>query len=370
MIRKVDTSGIISTIAGNFSQQNSGDGGPAREASIGIPSAVAADGDGNLYIVDPDFSVIRKVNPAGIISTLAGTGVGGFTGNGGLADTSELNGSYGLVLDPSGNVYVADYLNNAVRVITASSEPVAAAPTFSPAPGTYPSGEPIYLYDSTPGATIHYTLDDSAPLASSPGYGGPILIEDPTLLIRAIAIAPGYINSPMTAATYMSPHPPAARPTFSPAPGKYLGSVTVTISDTTPKSSIHFTLDGTTPLSSSPVYTGPITLTASTNVKAIATAPGYWKSAVVLAQYSVVPQTPTPAISPAPGLYKVGQMITITDAIPTATIRYTTDGSIPTPTSNWYHGPFTLTGSETIKAIAISTGRASSAVASATYSIQ
>jgi hypothetical protein len=164
--------------------------------------------------------------------------------------------------------------------------------------------------------------------------------------------------------------PTASTPTFSPAPGRYIGSVTVTLSDTTPNAEIHYTLDGSTPLSSSPVYTGPITLTSGTQVKAIATASGYWKSADVLGQYSVIPQAPTPVISPAPGSYPAGQAINLSDSLPSATIRYTTDGSTPTTKSNWYHGPIKLTGSETIQAIAIATGEVQSAVASSVYTTQ
>jgi hypothetical protein len=159
----------------------------------------------------------------------------------------------------------------------------------------------------------------------------------------------------------------ATVPTISPAPGQYTGSVTVTINDATSKSEIHYTLDGSTPLSSSPDYKGPITLTSSTTVKAIATAGGYWKSADVAVQFSVVPQTPTPMISPTPGSYPHGQPITITDADKTATLRYTTDGSTPTTKSTLYSKPILLNGTVTIKAIAIATGVAASEVATATY---
>lgn len=79
--------------------------------------------------------------------------------------------------------------------------------------------------------------------------------------------------------------------------------------------------------------------------------------------------TPTPELRPAPGSYAKGQKITITDADAIATIRYTTDGSTPTDKSDWYHVPIVLTGSETIKAIAISTGDAASVVASSSYTV-
>jgi hypothetical protein len=156
-------------------------------------------------------------------------------------------------------------------------------------------------------------------------------------------------------------------PIFSPAPGTYGGSVVVKLSDINPSATIHYTLDGTAPNGASPLYTNPITFQAGyTLINAIAIAGGN-SSDVSHASYSVVPLTPTPVFSQPSGSYPVGQPITITDAIPTATIRYTTDGSIPTTHSSYYHEPIVLTGSETINAIAISTYDETSEVASATY---
>ena len=156
---------------------------------------------------------------------------------------------------------------------------------------------------------------------------------------------------------------------FSPPPGKFNGMVTVSMSDINPNATIHYTLDGSDPTPSSPVYGRPITVTASTLFKAIGTSSQFPPSPFVQSFYTVVMQTPTPVISPAPGSYSLGQPITITDADSTATIRYTTDGSTPTTTSNWYHEPILLTGSETIQSIAISTGRATSNVTSASYTV-
>jgi Chitobiase/beta-hexosaminidase C-terminal domain/Beta-propeller repeat len=161
----------------------------------------------------------------------------------------------------------------------------------------------------------------------------------------------------------------AAAPTFSPLPGKYVGSVSVKLSDATPGTAIYYTLDGGDPDSASQLYTGPITLTDYTTLRAIAVDSNYLPSAVAEASYSLIVQTPAPIISPATGSYPVGQTIKITDADAGATIRYTTDGSNPTTQSNWYHGPIQLTGSETIRAIAISTGDATSEVSASVYTV-
>jgi hypothetical protein len=108
-------------------------------------------------------------------------------------------------------------------------------------------------------------------------------------------------------------------------------------------------------------------VTKYTVIRAIATAPNFWTSAVAQAGYSITPQAPTPVISPASGACSAGQMITITDSDAHATIRYTVDGSTPNPHSTLYTHPFPMTCNETVEAIAIDCNVAASAVAIATY---
>ena len=158
-------------------------------------------------------------------------------------------------------------------------------------------------------------------------------------------------------------------PEFSPPPGKYPGSITVMMTDATPGAAIHYTLNGPNPTLTSPLYTEPIILPTYTVVRAIAFSSDLPPSPISAGAFSPIAQTPTPVISPASGSYSAGQLLTITDAITTATIRYTIDGSTPTAKSIWYNKPFALTQSETIRVIAISTGKASSEVASATYTV-
>jgi tetratricopeptide (TPR) repeat protein/sugar lactone lactonase YvrE len=107
----------ITTIAGNGFPAFAGDGGPAVNASLNKPCAVAVDGEGQLYIADYRNNRIRKVSRDGVISTLAGTGAAGYSGDGGTATEAQLNGPYGVAVDRNGNVYVADQRNNRVREI-------------------------------------------------------------------------------------------------------------------------------------------------------------------------------------------------------------------------------------------------------------
>jgi sugar lactone lactonase YvrE len=117
-IRKVDTTGIISTVAGNGIQGFSGDGGNAVAAELSAPHGIVFDAAGNLYIADQSNMLIRKVNTAGTINTIAGNGTQGYNGDGGSATAAEFNIPMGLVLDAAGSLYIADYTNNCIRQVS------------------------------------------------------------------------------------------------------------------------------------------------------------------------------------------------------------------------------------------------------------
>jgi len=118
-IRKVNTSGIISTFAGNGATGYEGDGGPASDTSLYYPAGVGVDGAGDILIGDQDNYRVRLVDGEGVIHTIAGDGLNGFRGNDVLATTAELYSPFGVHVDLAGNIYVADYNNWLVRKITA-----------------------------------------------------------------------------------------------------------------------------------------------------------------------------------------------------------------------------------------------------------
>ena len=120
VIRKVSTNGTISTVAGNGTQGYSGDGGPATSAQLNNPTGVAADGSGNIYIADAVNNVIRKVSTNGNISTVAGNGTASYSGDGGAATSAQLWDPEGVAVDGSGNIYIADYDNNRIRKVNTS----------------------------------------------------------------------------------------------------------------------------------------------------------------------------------------------------------------------------------------------------------
>ena len=115
-IRKV-SDGTITTVAGDGNEDFSGDGGPATSASLDNPMGVAVDSAGNLYIADTYNNRIRKVT-AGTITTVAGSGNFGLPGDGGPATSASIVFPYGVTVDSSGNLYVADYINSRIRKVT------------------------------------------------------------------------------------------------------------------------------------------------------------------------------------------------------------------------------------------------------------
>jgi len=119
-IRKVDTSGIIATVAGNGIEGHSGDGGAATSAALNTPIGVAVDAIGNLYIADAFNNRIRKVNAAGVITTVAGNGDARFSGDHAAATSASLSAPFGVAVDKSGNIYIADTSNQRIRKVDTS----------------------------------------------------------------------------------------------------------------------------------------------------------------------------------------------------------------------------------------------------------
>lgn len=184
--------------------------------------------------------------------------------------------------------------------------PSPPAPTFSIAAGSFPSAQTVAISDASIYARIYYTTDGSAPSPYSTLYTGPITVAS-SETINAVAVIKGYgvwtdasyatfdgytsngpqLLSPIAAALYTINLPPAPTPTFSVPAGTYTSAQTVAISDSTSGAAIYYTTDGSTPSSSSALYSGPITISATATIKAIATASGYSPSAVASAAYTI-----------------------------------------------------------------------------------
>jgi hypothetical protein len=117
-VLKISPSGLLTLVAGVGAAGYSGDGGAATLAKLNYPAGLAADSNGNLYIADSYNNVVRKVSSGGIISTVAGTGSGGYSGDGGKATEAQLRQPSGVALDTAGNLYITDTLNSMIRKVT------------------------------------------------------------------------------------------------------------------------------------------------------------------------------------------------------------------------------------------------------------
>jgi hypothetical protein len=249
------------------------------------------------------------------------------------------------------------------------TQTAAAAPSFSPLPGTFTAPVNVTLASTTSGATIYYTLDGSAVTLASPIYAGQIPVST-TTTIDALATAPGFSNSTTASGIFTIQIQPTQTPspTFAPPAGTYTSTQSVVLTDA--GATIHYTTDGSAPDSGSTVYTNPIAVSSATTIKAFATSEGLADSAPVSAAYTIQPQqtqTPPPAFGPPAGSYSSAQSVTLSD--PGATIYYTTDQSQPTTGSAVYSGPIPVNSTTTVNAIAIAAGMSPSTVASAAYSI-
>ena len=119
IVSLIDGKGMITDIVGSGGSGYGGDGGPALKANLNLPAGLCYDQQGNLYIADRENHRIRKVDVNGVITTVAGNGVAGFSGDGGPATQASLNLPAGVVVDDKGNLYIADRSNDRIRVVNA-----------------------------------------------------------------------------------------------------------------------------------------------------------------------------------------------------------------------------------------------------------
>jgi N-acetylneuraminic acid mutarotase len=209
------------------------------------------------------------------------------------------------------------FLNDLWTYQPAPALPAAAAPTFNPPAGTYSTAQSVTISDTTPGATIYYTTNGTTPTTGSSVYSAPITVSS-SETIEAIATASGYSTSPVASATYTIATSAAATPTFNPPAGTYSNVQNVAINDATPGAVIYYTIDGTTPTTSSSIYSAPIIVAKSETLKAFATAAGYSASAVGSATYTItLPTTTTLTASPNPASF--GTTVTFTATVTSAT---------------------------------------------------
>jgi hypothetical protein len=244
------------------------------------------------------------------------------------------------------------------------------------------SGDTFHVHMTYDGTNLAMTITDTATSAT---FSHTWQVNIPTTIGSNTAYAGftgatgGYTSNQNILSWTMSSNSgggggTVATPTFSPAAGTYLGTQTVTLSDSTSGATIFYTLDGSQPGTSAggstQQYSGPLTVSSTETIKALATASGMTTSGTASATYTIETQVATPTFSPAAGSYSSTQTVSISTTSPApTTIYYTTNGSTPTTSSAVYSAPITISATETVKAYATKSGYFDSNVATAVYTI-
>ena len=175
VVRKIDATGIIETIAGSHTATSPGDGGPADSAGFNGPAGLALDAGRNLYIADIDNQRIRRIDRnTQIITTVAGNGTLGFSGDGGVATSAQLGTPTGLAIDASGNIYVADFNNYRIRFINNAALAVGSPSMGGSSISVFPnpsSGLFTIVVHSTENLPLQYTLIDMLGTVVATAYG-------------------------------------------------------------------------------------------------------------------------------------------------------------------------------------------------------
>jgi sugar lactone lactonase YvrE len=267
--------GTITTFAGTGNGGYSGDNGPAAKAQVGLPVQIVFDASGNLYFVDSSDDVVRKV-AAGttIISTVAGTGPATYppptgNGDGGPATSATLSGPTGLAIDTAGDLFISDNGRGSVREVTASNK----------------------IINTIAGGASNLDLlgsDGGPALAADLHYPGGLAIDQAGNLYIADA---EFVRVREITALVTPPATATAAPVLSLAPGTYSAAKTLTIT-AAEGAEVYLKLDGSTPTTAGEGYYTPIAVAGPVTVSAIALAPGYLPSAEVKATYNVTAPAP------------------------------------------------------------------------------
>lgn len=242
-----------------------------------------------------------------------------------------------------------------------------AGPVFAPPAGTYTTAQNVTITCATAGAQIRYTTNGLEPTATSTLYSTPVAITTTTTL-KARAFLTNWDPSPIVTGVYTITGTVAA-PVFAPPAGTYTSTQNVTITCATAGAQIRYTINGSEPTTTSPLYSAPVAIVATTTLKAKAFLLNWDPSPTTTGLYTITGTVATPVILPEPGAYTTPIDVTITCATAGAQIRYTLDGTEPTATSSLYVDPIYLEEDATVKAKAFLTDWEPSATATAVYQV-
>lgn len=267
--------------------------------------------------------------------------------------------------DEQGGLYLADYNGGIIYQMTDSS--IVATPLMSPNGGTFNNDQSVTVSTMTPGAAIHYTTDSRNPTEIDPAVAsGSSILVGAGMTLKIQAYRAGLTASSVVAADFSFQ---ALAPTFTPGNGPITNGTLVSIASATTGTVLHYTLDGSDPGGSSPVYSVPLLLNGNATLRAIAMKPGYAPSSITTVSFGWT-AVPTPELSPVAGaVITNGTLAVITCALSGAEIHYSTDGTVPTLTSPRYTGPFLVVGNSVLNAAAWAQNYAPSQVSTANYAL-
>jgi sugar lactone lactonase YvrE len=366
VVRKVDpNTGLIETVAGihnhfGGSVGQIGDGGPATAAYLNYPQGLAIDAADNLYIADSQNNEVRMVSAStGIITSVAGNGNYGFSGEGGPATSAALQQPNTLAFDSKGNLYVGSYNLSRVLKVAKTTGTLTIAAGNGNLGGSGDGGKATNaeifpfgialdaadnLYISNPPGVIREVSAGTGVITKVVGTGYPGYSGDGGSATIAQISYPEGIAFDASGNLYIadlgdsrvrevSTPAPAATPIISPVAGIYTSVQMATITDSTKGAIIYYTTDGTAPTNSSSVYDGPITISTTTTLQAIAIASGFGQSAVATSTYTIhLPIAPAVTATPTATSITTEQALTVM-------VKVAGPNGSPTPT-----GSVTLSG--------------------------
>jgi hypothetical protein len=332
-----------------YSSYLSGSAGAGEEAY-----GIATDSAGNPYIAGISSSSNFPVTSGAYQNTNKGMESGGPVGYTGFVAKFALNSA-----------------TNGTGTTT------SLTPSANPTPHEQTVTFTVYVSTATQGisGTVSIVIDGGSPIPLSLDSKGYATYSSDSLAVGTHAMTATYAgveNVYLASGATLSEvvESVTSRPTFTPAAGVYNLPQSVTLYTPSADSAIYYTTNGTTPTTSSPVYTMPIVVSANTTITAFAIASGRAMSEVMSATYTIdpLPAAP-PTFSPAAGTYSTSKEVSLADSTSGAVIYYTLDGSTPTASSTKYKDSLTVPSTETVKAIAVAPNYLNSAVAAGTYTI-
>ena len=366
----------------NGSDQDQGSGGV-----LLLPDAVGG-GGGNHQLV--------QLGKSGIVYVLNRENLGGYNPNNSTdpGQKASAGGLWGAPAYWNGNVYIwgqSDHLksfgftNGTFTSSSPTSVSAEGASTYSPSPSISANGTTngivwslktdnfgtkgattLYAHDATNVAKLLYS---SATNATADNPGPAVKFVTPTIANGKVYVG---TETQLSVFGLLGGVAEAASPVISPAGQSFSKPIQVTMTDSTPNAKIYFTTDGSTPTTTSTLYGGPLTVTGTETISAIASATGFLQSQIDRQSYTLQTQTLSPTFNPPPTSYTSAQSVTISDATPNSMIYYTVDGTTPNPgagTTKTYTAPVPISATATLKAVATAGGLSTSPVASGSYTI-